>query len=169
MDEYQFVKSQMSKDKLTFRGYIYQHQRFWNNNHYFQCEDNNCNGSATLRGVTVFSNMAGSVSEGTAHNHTPLRERVEIVQAVDAIKIRAKATTSVPATIVQEVTQQLTIHNAVDMPSKPAMEQAVHHIRKKEFPVEPKWVTFNYPKQFESPKQGKETSFCSIRRQMIYT
>lgn len=140
MDEYQFVKFQMSKAKLAFRGYIYRHQRSRNNNHYFWCEDKNCKGSATLRGVTIFDTVDGSVSEGKAHNHASLRGRVEIVQVVDAIKIRAKATTSAPDAIAQEVTQQVTIDNAVHMPSKSAMRQVIHRIRRKEFPVEPEHV-----------------------------
>lgn len=46
---------------------------------------------------------------------------VEIVQAVDAVKLWAKATTTSPAAIVQQVKQQLSIDNAVIMPSMSAM------------------------------------------------
>ncbi len=141
MDQYKFVKSQMGKDKLAFKGHIYRHQRSRSTNHYFRCEDKNCNGSATLRGVAFFNALGGSVSEGKTHNHTVLTSRVEIVEVVEAIKNMAKTSTSAPAAIVQNVRQDLGIYNAIEMPSKTALRQVVHCIRKKELPVEPECVT----------------------------
>ena len=89
MDEYVFVKSQKDKEKLTFDGYIYRHQRSRNHNHYFRCEDKNCNGSATLRGVSFFNLCGGSVSEGEAHNHPPIDGRKEVIEALTDLKSRS--------------------------------------------------------------------------------
>ena len=63
-DEYQFVKSQMGKDKLAYRGHLYRHQRSRNENHYFRWEDKTCKGTAIIRGVQTFNSFGGTVSEG---------------------------------------------------------------------------------------------------------
>lgn len=60
MDEYEFAKSQKGEDKPSFREQIYQHQRFWDQNHCSMCEDKSCNDSVTLRGVPLFNAYGGS-------------------------------------------------------------------------------------------------------------
>ena len=141
MEQYSFVKSQMDKEKLVFNGYIYRHQRSRNNNHYFRYEDKTCNGSATLRGVTLFNANGGSVSEGKAHNHPQIAGRMEVIDALTELKTRAKIANLTPAAIVQEVRQTVNISDSIEMPSTTAMKQVVRRTRKKELPSEPDCAT----------------------------
>ena len=53
------------------------------------------------------------------------------------MRVRAKATTSAPAAILQEVRQTVGVNVAVEMPSTSAIRQTIHRIRKKDLPVEP--------------------------------
>ena len=131
----------MGKEKLAFNGYIYRHQRSQNSNHYFRCKDKNCNGSATLRGVTFFNTNGGSVSEGKAHNHPPIAGRMEVIEAITELKTRANIANSTPAAIVQEVRQTVNISDSIEMPSTTAMKEVVRRIRKKELPSEPDCAT----------------------------
>ena len=137
MDQYVFVKSQMDKEKLAFKGYIYRHQRSRNQNHYFRCEDKNCNGSAALRGVSFFNINGGSVSEGKAHNHLPIDGRKKVIEVLTELKSRSKMSNALPAAIVQDVRQTVNISDSIEMPSTTAMKQVVRRIRKRELPSEP--------------------------------
>ena len=128
MDEYVFVKSQ-DKEKLTFNGYIYRHQQSKNHNHYFRCEDKNCNGSATLRGVSFFSLSGGSLSEGKAHNHPPIDGRKEVIQALTDLKSRSKLSNALPAAVVQDVRHTANISASIEMPSTTVMKQVIRRIR----------------------------------------
>ena len=82
MDEYSFATSQKGKEKLVFIEHIYRHQKSRGQNHYFRCQDKNCGGAATLRGVSLFNEQGGSISEGKAQNHAPLAGRNEILQFI---------------------------------------------------------------------------------------
>ena len=58
---------------------------------HFRCEDNNCNGSATLQGVSFFNINGGSVSEDKTHN-TPIDGRKVVTEALAEFKSRPKMT-----------------------------------------------------------------------------
>ncbi|XP_068245404.1 uncharacterized protein [Palaemon carinicauda] len=76
------------------------------------------------------------ISEGKEHNHAPIAGRNDVLQCIDEVKGLAKSKTATPAAIVQETRQKIDISYAVEMPSTSAIRQAIHRIRKKEFPVE---------------------------------
>ena len=157
--EYSFVESQMGKEKLAFRGFIYRHQRTRNDNHYFRCEDKNCIGTATLRGVTFFYINVGLVTEGKAHNHLEIAGRVDVIKTMAELKIRAKIANSTPAAIVQEVRQAVSICDSIEMPTTTAMKQVVRRIRKKELPSEPRSATdLVIPDSLKTTRDG-ENSF----------
>ena len=97
----------------------------------------NCNGSATLRGVSFFNLSGGSVSKGKAHNHLPIDGRKEVIEALTDLKSRSTLSNALPAAIVQDARHTVTISDSIEKPSTSALKQVVRRIRKKELPSEP--------------------------------
>ena len=136
MEEYKFVKSQKGKEKLVFKSYIYRHQKSLKNNHYFRCENRSCNGTAILHDVMTFNSIGGTVELRNKHCHAALIGGDSATQTLNEIKNRATVGMSAPSAIIEEVTQNIEVNAAIQMPQTKTIKQVVKKIKKKDLAME---------------------------------